>query len=128
MKLKYFFIFSIPLFCSVSLYSCIKNPVKSSPINNANDKRTNNTEKITTQTSTHKKEASVSEASTNFSTQENPSVSSIDPDTLPNKKMEWWIKREENHATPSAQDEVDLSRYDAWYVKTNLKNGEKPLF
>ena len=46
------------------------------------------------------------------STQPNKSVSSINPDTLPNKKMAWWIKREENHMTPSAQEEVDLSRYD----------------
>ena len=63
-----------------------------------------------------------------LSSQENKSVSSIDPDTLPNTKMEWWIKREDNHATPSAQEEVDLSRYDAWYVKTHLKEGEKPVF
>ena len=35
--------------------------------------------------------------------------------------MAWWIKREENHMTPSAQEEVDLSRYDAWYVKTKSK-------
>ena len=67
-------------------------------------------------------------SNSNLSTQKNQSVSSIDPDTLPNKKMEWWIKREENHATPSAQDEIDLSRYDAWYVKTNLKDGEKSIF
>ena len=30
--------------------------------------------------------------------------------------------------TPSAQEEVDLSRYDAWYIKTNLKGDEKPVF
>lgn len=42
--------------------------------------------------------------------------------------MAWWIKREENHMTPSAQEEVDLSRYDAWYIKTNLKGDEKPVF
>ena len=52
------------------------------------------------------------------STQPNKSVSSINPDTLPNKKMAWWIKREENHMTPSAQEEVDLSRYDAWALKS----------
>lgn len=62
------------------------------------------------------------------SSHQNKSVSSIDPDTLPNTKMEWWIKREDNHATPSAQEEIDLSRYDACYVKTNLKDGEKPVF
>lgn len=62
------------------------------------------------------------------STQPNKPVSSINPDTLPNKKMAWWIKREENHMTPSAQEEVDLSRYDAWYIKTNLKGDEKPVF
>lgn len=30
--------------------------------------------------------------------------------------------------TPSAQEEVDLSHYDAWYIKTNLKGDEKPVF
>jgi len=33
-----------------------------------------------------------------------------------------------NEKTPSAQEEVDLSRYDAWYIKTNLKGDEKPVF
>lgn len=42
--------------------------------------------------------------------------------------MAWWIKREENHMTPSAQEEVDLSRYDAWYIKTNLKGDENLSF
>ena len=67
-------------------------------------------------------------SNTEMTTQEKKAVSSIDPDTLPNTKMEWWIKREDNHATPSAQEEIDLSRYDACYVKTNLKDGEKPIF
>lgn len=76
--------------------------------------------------STEQKQSSSS--SSELSSQQNKSVSSIDPDTLPNTKMAWWIKREANHATPSAQEEIDLSRYDACYVKTNLKDGEKPIF
>lgn len=67
-------------------------------------------------------------SSTEASTLENKSVSSINPDTLSNKKMAWWIKREDNHLPPLAQEEVDLSRYDAWYIKTNLKEGQKPVF
>ena len=67
-------------------------------------------------------------SSTEASTSENKSVSSINPDTLSNKKMAWWIKREDNHMPPLAQEEVDLSRYDAWYIKTNLKYEEKPVF
>ncbi len=38
---------------------------------------------------------------------------SMDP--LPNKKYSWWIKRMENHEVSQAQDEVDLSKYDAFY-------------
>ena len=67
-------------------------------------------------------------SSTEASSLENKSVSSINPDTLSNKKMAWWIKREDNHLPPLAQEEVDLSRYDAWYIKTNLKDGQKPVF
>lgn len=36
--------------------------------------------------------------------------------------------RTEDHSTPSAQDEIDLSKYDACYVKTDLKKEEKPVF
>lgn len=37
-------------------------------------------------------------------------------DQLSNEKYAWWFKRNENHEQPEAQKEVDLSRYDAWYV------------
>ncbi|MBS6723898.1 MAG: polysaccharide deacetylase family protein [Clostridiales bacterium] len=40
----------------------------------------------------------------------------------------WWFKRNENHAAPEAQQEIDLTKYDAWYVKTEVKDGEKPVF
>lgn len=36
-------------------------------------------------------------------------------DQLPNTKKAWWIKRMENHSPSQAQDEIDLSRYDAFY-------------
>lgn len=45
-----------------------------------------------------------------------------------NTLMAWWFMRNENHTTPSAQEDIDLSLYDAYYVKTNLKAGEKPVF
>lgn len=52
----------------------------------------------------------------------------IDPSTLPNTMFYWWFKRNENHAAPEAQQEIDLTKYDAWYVKTEVKDGEKPVF
>lgn len=52
----------------------------------------------------------------------------IDPSTLPNTMFYWWFKRNENHTAPEAQQEIDLTKYDAWYVKTEVKDGEKPVF
>lgn len=52
----------------------------------------------------------------------------IDPSTLPNTMFYWWFKRNENHAAPEAQQEIDLTKYDAWYVKTEVEDGEKPVF
>lgn len=52
----------------------------------------------------------------------------IDPSSLPNTMFYWWFKRNENHAAPEAQQEIDLTKYDAWYVKTEVKDGEKPVF
>ena len=52
----------------------------------------------------------------------------VDPNTLSNTMMAWWFMRNENHTAPSAQEEIDLSRYNAWYVKTDLKADEKPVF
>lgn len=51
-----------------------------------------------------------------------------DPSTLSNTMMAWWFMRTEDHTQPSAQEEIDLTKYDSWYVKTNLKEGEKPVF
>ena len=56
------------------------------------------------------------------------STSSIDPSTLSNTLMAWWFMKNENHLAPSAQEEIDLTPYDAWYVKKDLKEGEKPVF
>ena len=51
-----------------------------------------------------------------------------DPDSLPNTLAWWWFKRNEDHAIPEVQQEIDLTRYDAWYAKTDVQSGEKPVF
>lgn len=56
------------------------------------------------------------------------SAASIDPSSLPNTLYAWWFKRNEEHLPPSAQEEVDLRAYDAWYVQTDLKKEEKPVY
>lgn len=61
-------------------------------------------------------------------TADKSSEAQIDPSTLPNTMFYWWFKRNENHAAPEAQQEIDLTKYDAWYVKTEVKDGEKPVF
>ena len=113
--LLFLYIFPCFIMCGCHPFAHNKNPNSQ---NNFSSKRSSSTRSSM--------ESVQKEAGT--STQPNKAVSSINPDTLPNKKMAWWIKREENHMTPSAQEEVDLSRYDAWYVKTNLKGAEKPVF
>lgn len=40
-------------------------------------------------------------------------------DGLPNEKYAWWFKRNKEHLQPEAQQEVDIARYDAWYVAPN---------
>lgn len=47
---------------------------------------------------------------------------SVDVASLSNKKQSWWIKRAENHEQSGAQEEVDLSKYDAYYVDQAKKN------
>lgn len=61
-------------------------------------------------------------------TADKSSEAQIDPSTLPNTMFYWWFKRNENHAAPEAQQEIDLTKYDAWYVKTEVKDGKKPVF
>lgn len=51
-----------------------------------------------------------------------------DPSTLPNTMASWWFKRNENHEIPEVQNEIDLTKYDAWYAKTDIIDGEKPVF
>lgn len=51
-----------------------------------------------------------------------------DPSTLPNTMASWWFKRNENHEIPGVQNEIDLTKYDAWYAKTDITDGEKPVF
>lgn len=51
-----------------------------------------------------------------------------DPSTLPNTMASWWFKRNENHEIPEVQNEIDLTKYDAWYAKTDITDGEKSVF
>lgn len=51
-----------------------------------------------------------------------------DPSTLPNTMASWWFKRNENHEIPEVQNEIDLTKYDARYAKTDITDGEKPVF
>lgn len=51
-----------------------------------------------------------------------------DPSTLPNTMASWWFKRNENHEIPEVQNEIDLTKYDAWYAKTDITDGKKPVF
>lgn len=52
----------------------------------------------------------------------------VDPSTLPNNMAAWWFKRNETHEAPSAQDEIDLEKYDAFYVQKDCPDGEKPIY
>ena len=70
----------------------------------------------------------VSSTSEETTTSPAENTTSVNPDTLSNTLMAWWFMKNDNHLPPSAQEEIDLTLYDAWYVKTNLKGGEKPVF
>lgn len=52
----------------------------------------------------------------------------IDPSTLSNAMTYWWFKRNDTHEIPEVQQEIDLTKYDAWYAKHDIKEGEKPIF
>lgn len=52
---------------------------------------------------------------------------SVDVASLSNKKQAWWLKRMENHEQSQAQDEIDLQKYDAYYVDVDRKN-EKIMY
>lgn len=42
--------------------------------------------------------------------------------SLPNAKKAWWFKRNSDHLPPGAQSEIDLTKYDAYYLgNTNEK-------
>ncbi|MDO4942304.1 MAG: polysaccharide deacetylase family protein [Lachnospiraceae bacterium] len=47
---------------------------------------------------------------------------SADVASLPNEKKGWWMKRMDNHEQPEAQNEIDISKYDAFYVDTKNKD------
>lgn len=46
-------------------------------------------------------------------------VENRDYSTYSNEKYSWWFKRNENHERPTAQDNIDLSKYDAFYLAPN---------
>lgn len=47
---------------------------------------------------------------------------SADAAALSNEKKSWWIKRKENNEQSEAQNEIDLAKYDAFYVDTKNKD------
>lgn len=57
-----------------------------------------------------------------------PEHAQPDLSNLSNTMMAWWFMRTTDHTRPSAQEEIDLSKYDAWYVKSELKGKEKPVY
>ncbi|MCI6857928.1 MAG: polysaccharide deacetylase family protein [Eubacterium sp.] len=114
MKIKY------PIFFFLSLLIC--SLIFLSSCNKKSSEKKKSTENSIAEETTQTPSATIS------SREEEKAVSSIDPDTLPNEKKSWWIKRSEDHTIPGSQEEIVLSRYDAWYVKPNCNNGEKPVF
>jgi peptidoglycan-N-acetylmuramic acid deacetylase len=64
-----------------------------------------------TEASTEKTEATVPTAN-----------DSIDVSSLSNDKKEWWMKRMDDHEQSEAQKEIDLTKYDAYYVDTVNKD------
>jgi peptidoglycan-N-acetylmuramic acid deacetylase len=66
-------------------------------------------------------EASEEESSDQTSV-ENGTTEAEDPhkvvnyDEISNTKYAWWFKRNETNSQPEAQEEVDISQYDAWYL------------
>lgn len=47
---------------------------------------------------------------------------SADAAALSNEKKGWWIKRKENNEQSEAQNEINLAKYDAFYVDTKNKD------
>ncbi|MDO4556962.1 MAG: polysaccharide deacetylase family protein [Lachnospiraceae bacterium] len=50
----------------------------------------------------------------------------VDYDAISNKKYAWWFKRNENNMQPEAQQEIDITQYDAWYVAP--ESGDKTVY
>ena len=106
-------------FCFLLLTSCGLLP---------NKENTSHPAKKNSQSELKTSEEGTTQTMEQASTAASDSTSFIDPSSLSNTMMAWWFMRNENHEPPSAQEEIDLSKYDAWYVKTNLKEKEKPVF
>lgn len=118
------FIFLFLLTCiflsACHIFSSKKNspPQKVSEMTTENGNAKSNTDAENSNSSTKKDSTSASQASTEY----------IDPSTLPNTMTYWWFKRNDEHQIPEVQSEIDLTKYDAWYAKLDLKDGEKPVF
>lgn len=108
--------------CFLLLSSCgiLPRPEKNIDKNTSSARQTAIAEESASTASPHS-------AGTTSTSSEN-TATSIDPSTLPNDLKAWWFMRTEDHSAPSAQNEIDLSKYDACYVKADLKKGEKPVF
>lgn len=110
--LSYFYYVSFFLLSGVLLFHIIsaisqdrKNPQKTTAQEETSDSPSTKSEEMTTE-----------------------QKDTTDPDTLPNEMIAWWFMKNENHQQPSAQEEIDLTKYDAWYVDTNLKDNKKPVY
>lgn len=79
----------------------------------------------------HTKEVEVQQEETSLqeekTTEKVPATAndSVDLSTLSNQKQSWWLKRMENHEQSQAQQEINLSKYDAYYV--DIKNKKKKV-
>ena len=110
------FVFLFSLTC-VSLSACHILPLKKdSPPQNTSEMNPDSHSQG--QTSAEEQTSTEGQTSTEY----------VDPSTLPNTMTYWWFKRNDNHQTPEVQNEIDLTKYDAWYAKLDLKDGEKPVF
>ena len=141
MRLRLIFLI---IFCFVLLNACQAMPVPDNKIqqkqssasesNSTSDSTTTGNDNSASDSSSTVKSKATSDSNRSGSTNEaktppdntdaeknNQSTSPVDPSSLSNTLMAWWFMRTEDHSQPSAEEEIDLSKYDAWYVKPDLK-------
>lgn len=61
-------------------------------------------------------------------TQKLPNVLKKDYSQYPTKYNSWWFKRQLNHTQSGADETVDLTKYDAFYVDKKCANGDKIMY